>query len=164
MGGGEGELSPRPLWFVLHRNLFFPPPPIQRNILYEAPCSFHNTIRNEYKFSTWLHSPDRAAWAWRTNAVPYCWMLPLATCCHTHFTSTHPTLCYSSSKIWLLSNTQQIGIKQALLLFLFTLCVIVRLTATTVLQHATIIQTPKRHFTIWCQEYIRTGVLVMLPL
>ena len=31
-------------------------------------------------------------------------MLPLATHCHTFFTSTHSTSCYSSSKFWLLSN------------------------------------------------------------
>ena len=43
----------------------------------------------------------------RLGNVLICWMLPLATTATPITTSTHPTLCYPSSKIWLLSNIQQ---------------------------------------------------------
>ena len=52
------------------------------------------TVRWPYS-STATVTPDRAAWAQRSNAVlsgEGCWMLPLATHCHTHF-HLHPLHC-----------------------------------------------------------------------
>ena len=47
---------------------------------------------------------------WKMQPIPHLilWILPLT---YTIFTSTHSTLCYSTSKIWLLSNIQQATIQ-----------------------------------------------------